>query len=280
MLRESIYKRYQISITPPVDAKDGSYWFLFRSSRLLLQVKQNKLSVPFLTGLNEVNLSSVRTQYLGTFDDRPCYSAELTSDSINPEGMSFYELRSLWGVLDEDLYILAGRALQIVSWDQANQYCGQCGHPTINVPGERARKCPECGLLFYPRLSPAVITAIIKDKHILLGNRAGMRGKMYTVIAGFVEPGETLEECLRREIFEEVGVRVKNLKYFGSQPWPYPNSLMIGFTAEWESGEISVDGIEVSDAGWYDAHHIPVEIPPKLSIARDLIDWFVNHNSN
>jgi NAD+ diphosphatase len=279
MHRESIYRHYQPSLTPPPQNNSDCYWFAFRSSRLLLSTRENRPSIPLLKDLNIVGLAPVRTQYLGTIDSHPCYSAEIPVGSPDPDGMSFSDLRSLWGSIDEDLYILAGRALQIVSWDQANQFCGQCGHPTIILTGERAKKCPECGLLFYPRLSPAVITAVVKDRHLLLGSRGGMRGKMYTVIAGFVEPGETLEECLQREVHEEVGIQVKNIKYFKSQPWPYPNSLMIGFTADWDSGDIAVDGVEVSDAAWYDAAQIPAQIPPKLSIARELIDWFVEHYS-
>ena len=130
----------------------------------------------------------------------------------------------------------------------------------------------------FPRLSPAVITAVLKDDKILLSHYAAFRGNMHTIIAGFVEPGETLEECIKREILEEVGVRVRNIKYFGSQPWPFPNSLMIGFTAEYESGEISVDGTEISEAGWYGADNLP-EIPPEVSIEREIIDWFVQNNS-
>jgi NAD+ diphosphatase len=130
----------------------------------------------------------------------------------------------------------------------------------------------------YPRLSPAVITAVLKDNKILLSHYAAFKGNMHTIIAGFVEPGETLEECIKREILEEVGIQVRNIKYFGSQPWPFPNSLMIGFTAEYESGEISVDRTEISEAGWYDVNSLP-ELPPKMSIAREIIDWFIQSNS-
>jgi NAD+ diphosphatase len=276
MSRESIYKRYIPAVTFESGDNDYSYWFVFCLTKLL--IKPNEFSIPYSRSLAELNLSPVRTQYLGTLQGHPCYSAEVSPDTIVPEGMSFKELRSLYGVLDEDIFLLAGRALQIVNWDQTHQYCGRCGHKTRALQGERAKKCPVCGFMSYPRLSPAVITAVFKDNKILLSHYAAFGGNMRTIIAGFVEPGETLEECIKREILEEVGIQVKNIKYFGSQPWPFPNSLMIGFTAEYESGEISVDRTEISEAGWYDVNSLP-ELPPKMSIAREIIDWFIQSNS-
>jgi NAD+ diphosphatase len=181
--------------------------------------------------------------------------------------------------LDEDIFLLGGKSIQIVSWDQTTQYCGRCGTKTVPLEGERANKCPSCGLINYPCISPAAITAVIKGNKILLTHNAAFRGNIHSLIAGFVEPGETIEECVHREIFEEVGLKVGNLKYFGSQPWPFPNSLMIGFTAEYESGEILVDGQEITEAGWYDASCLP-ELPGKMSIARKIIDWFVQTQSS
>jgi NAD+ diphosphatase len=161
-----------------------------------------------------------------------------------------------------------------VSWDQTHQYCGRCGTRTETLNGERSKKCPACGLLNYPRITPASITAVFKDNKILLTHNVAFRRNIHSLVAGFMEPGETLEECIHREIMEEVGLKVKNIKYFGSQPWPFPNSLMIGFTAEYDSGEIAVDGKEISEAAWYDADNLP-ELPSKMSIARQIIDWFV-----
>ena len=272
MPRESIYKRYQPEIDNEPVENDYAYWFAFSSGKLL--VKPDDGSIPYQIDLTELGLSPVRTQYLGRLRGKPCYSAELPPDIEIPEDLSLSELRRLWGTLDEDIYLLAGKAVQIVDWDRNHQYCGRCGHKTEPLPGERAKKCPACGLLNYPRLSPAVITAVLKGDKILLSHYAAFRGNMHTIIAGFVEPGETLEECVKREIAEEVSIRVKNIEYFGSQPWPFPNSLMIGFTAEYESGEIAVDGKEISEAGWYSADDLP-ELPPEMSIAREIINWFV-----
>ena len=150
MLKESLYRRYQIAVTPPPCVIGKSYWLAFHASRLLLQVKDGRPSLPLLDNLAYFGLSPVRTQYLGTFDGCCCYSAELPPDTPAPTGTDYFDLRSLWGIIDDDLYLLAGRALQIVSWDRSTQFCGKCGHPTIIVPGERARKCPDCSLLFFP----------------------------------------------------------------------------------------------------------------------------------
>ena len=260
MSKESIYKRFTPDVHAHTAQGDSGYWFVFCSGRLLTVA--DGLGIPYCPGLDELKLSPVLTEYLGTLQGHPCYCVEVPPDTAAPAGMSFKDLRSSYGVLDEDIFLLAGKAIQIVTWDRTHQYCGRCGQKTQPVPGERAKRCPACGLVNYPRISPAAITAVLKGDKILLSHNAGFRGNVHSLVAGFVEPGETLEECIRREVFEEVGIRVKNIKYFSSQPWPFPNSLMIGFTAEWESGEIAVDGKEISEAAWYDAGNLP-GIAPK-----------------
>lgn len=141
--------------------------------------------------------------------------------------------------------------------------------------GMNAKECPGCRFLSFPRISPAVIVLVEKENRVLLARVKRFTTELYSVLAGFVEPGETLEETVRREVAEETGIKVKNIRYFGSQPWPFPDSLMIGFTADYESGEIKIDETEIADAGWYDPDRLPI-IPGKISIARELIDWFVN----
>ena len=279
MSGESIYKNFKLAVQPPPGDNNPAYWFVFCANKLLVTVEKDKATIPYFRSLSELNINPVRIQYLGTLYGSPCYSAEATTETAVREGMAFKELRSLYSVLGEDIFLLAGKAIQIVSWDQTNQYCGRCGTRMETLKGERAKICPACGLINYPRISPAAITAVMKGKKILLTHNAAFRGNIHSLIAGFVEPGETIEECVHREIFEEVGIKVKNLKYFGSQPWPFPNSLMIGFTAEYESGEISVDGQEITEAGWYDFSNLP-ELPGKMSIARKIIDWFVGTRSS
>ncbi|MCD4721270.1 MAG: NAD(+) diphosphatase [Desulfobacula sp.] len=139
--------------------------------------------------------------------------------------------------------------------------------------------CPKCNLINYPRISPAIITAVVKDKQILLGRGVNFPNKkMFSVLAGFVEPGEALEECVKREIFEEAGINIKNIQYFKSQSWPFPGSLMIGFTAEYESGKITIDTQEIAEAGWFKAENLPI-IPGKQTLAGELIKWFVQNHS-
>jgi NAD+ diphosphatase len=173
------------------------------------------------------------------------------------------------------LFWIAGRAFQIMDWDRNHQFCGFCGSPTRDKVEERVRICPRCGQLHYPRISPAVIVAVTRDEEILLARAHRFPQAMYSVIAGFVEPGESLEHCVHREIKEEAGITVKNLRYFGSQSWPFPNSLMVAFTAEYDEGQLTIDSSEISDAGWYSVDRLP-RIPDKVSIARKLIDWFID----
>lgn len=261
--------------TPFSPQPEPSWWFAFVSNKLLVHIKGTLSQIPNFVSLAEIGLEPVRTQFLGTLDGQPCYSAQLPKDTIVPNGMSLLGLRELYGMLDEDLYMLSGRAIQIVEWDRTHQYCGHCATPTTQLSHERAKRCPKCGLVNYPRLSPAIIVLVSRGEEVLLARAPRFPIGMYSVLAGFVEPGESLEETVVREVREEVGIEVKDIRYFGSQPWPFPNSLMIGFTATYASGDIVIEPQELVEAGWFTKHNLP-QIPPKSSIARKLIDWFVS----
>ena len=189
--------------------------------------------------------------------------------------MAFQGLRRLWGVLDEEAWKLAGRAVQIVEWDRDHRYCGRCGAGTERQPDELARVCPRCGLQQFPRISPAVIVRVERGDQLLLARSPHFAPGVYSTLAGFVEPGESLEETVAREVREEVGVEVRNIRYFGSQPWPFPHSLMIGFVADWDSGEIRLQEAEIEDAGWFGIDDLP-GLPSRLSIARALLDDFIS----
>jgi len=262
------------AVTPSSKKIEPAWWFVFHGDNLLIRAKDKTAAIPCATHLESLHLRPIRTQYLGTLDGRPCYSAELATDALAPEGMAFRGLRELFGLLEENLFWVSGYAKQIMNWDQMHQYCGRCGTPTKTKPNERAKVCPQCGLINFPRISPAVIVAVLKGDQILLTRAHRFPPGLYSVIAGFVEPGETLEECVRREIKEEVGIEVGNIRYFGSQSWPFPNSLMVAFTADYINGNLSIDKTEVTDAGWFTADNLPC-IPDKASISRRLIDWFV-----
>ncbi len=279
MQRESIYKRYEPAVTTPDKNIEKAYWFAFFQNKILVIEDGNNCSVPYFKNLQEINIKAVRTQYLGTLQDQACFSAELDSGEYIPDGMAFIDLRALYDCIEEDLFLLAGKAYQIICWDQTHQFCGRCGSPTEELSGERAKICPKCKFISYPRICPAVITAVRKGDKLLLAHAKHFREGMYSLIAGFVEAGETLEEAVQREIMEEVGIKVKNIQYLGSQPWPFPNSMMLGFTCEHDSGDIRVDGVEITDANWYDIDNLP-GLPSEVSIARKIINWWLEQHKS
>ncbi len=221
---------------------------------------------------------------LGLLDGVACWAVDLDGDGDHLRGADLEDLDSiavplmaLHGRVDDARWTLAGRAVQLVEWERTHRFCGRCATPTEPAPGERARRCPACRLLAFPRLAPAVITLIERGDEALLARGAAFPIPMYSCIAGFVEPGETLEEAVHREVREEVGVELAEIRYTASQPWPFPHSLMIGFEATWASGDIAVDGKEILDAQWYRCDDLPM-IPPPMSIARTLIDrWIARH---
>ena len=277
MLRESIYKRYNPDVKHDHD-KSPAYWFIFKNDKLLINPKKD-IKIPFIEDPKVLNISLIRKHYFGTLDGHPCICAEVSPKTDVIKGMIFEDLRALYDVLDEDIYLLAGRAIQIINWDKNHRYCGKCGTLTEIVEDEMARICPECGFINYTRISPAVIIAIIKNGKILMAKHSYGLKNRYALVAGFIEAGETLEEGVKREIMEEVGLNVKNIKYFGSQPWPFPNSLMIGFTAEYDNGEINVDGKEIVDAKWFDVNEV-TPMPSKISISSELIEWYTKKYSS
>jgi NAD+ diphosphatase len=217
---------------------------------------------------------------LGLLDGAACWAVDLDGDGV-PDvvleelGDGLLPLMGLYGRVDDIRWTLAGRAVQLVEWDRTTRFCGRCATPTEPAPGERARRCPTCGLLAFPRLAPAVITLIERGDEALLARGRAFPVPMYSCIAGFVEPGETMEQAVHREVGEEVGVAVTDVRYVASQPWPFPHSLMVGFEATWADGDIVIDESEIVDAGWYRADALPL-IPPAMSIARTLIDRWLN----
>jgi NAD+ diphosphatase len=248
-------------------------WFAFRGDQLLVLDDDDSMGVPRAASLKDLGLNADFEQEIGVLDGVPCLAVDLALDAEAPEGTVFRDLRSLWSA-GEDFFLMAGRAKQIVEWNRTHRFCGRCGAETEFGAEPLAKTCPRCGITFYPRLSPAVIVLIRHGDRILLARSPGFPPGMYSVLAGFIEPGESIEETIYREIREEVGVEVTNVRYFGSQPWPFPNSLMIGFTADYAGGELRKDPEEIEDAGWYSVDDLPA-LPPRVSIARKMIDAFV-----
>lgn len=217
--------------------------------------------------------------FIGLVDEQAWWAVDVPRDE-DPSYGAALDLRAYHGLAAEHEWLAAGRAVQIVEWARTHRFCGRCGAPTELSAGERSMRCPACGLVAFPRLSPAMITLVTRgepgpEQEALLARGVQWNIPMYSCLAGFVEPGESLEATVVREVHEEVGVTVGNPRYFGSQPWPFPNSLMIGFTAEYESGEIVCDPAEIADAGWYRRDALPPMVPPGISIARRLIDAWV-----
>ena len=250
-----------------------AWWFAFRKRRLLVVKNGDQVALPKMKDISSLGLEEIRRQYLGELDGQACISVELDESSDAPDGYELMPLRSVYQRIPEELFWIAGRAVQIVDWDRTRQYCGRCGAHTNDKLRERAKECPQCGLVSYPRIAPAIIVLIEKDGKLLLARAHRHPPGFYSVLAGFVEPGETLEEAVAREISEEVGIEVRDITYFGSQPWPYPNSLMVAFTCKYHSGEIVLEEEELEDAGWYSPDNLP-PVPPRISIARQLIEWF------
>ena len=263
---------YAPAVQAPAAPPERSLWFIFRGAELL--VAAVGVELPHCNDPKTLGIMPQRTQYLGLLGEQHCFAAELMAGTAAPEGWIWQGLRALFGALDEAQFALAGRALQIVDWDRTHQYCGACGAATVARISERSRECPDCGLVVYPRLAPAVMGLVRRNREILLARSPRFPKGMYSALAGFVEPGETLEQCLEREAYEEVGIRVCRVRYFASQPWPFPHSLMIAFFADYDSGEIRVDGVEIEDARWFqveNCENLP-RLPARISIARRLID--------
>lgn len=252
----------------------NAFWFAFRGSDLLVRVEEGNARVPEGSEWEALGLAAGRVHEIGAIEGTPARAVEIPEDTKPPEGHVFQGLRKLWSLLPEDLWKLAGRAVQIVEWDRNHRYCGRCGEQTVLEESEFARRCPRCGLHHFPRVSPAVIVRIERGDEILLARSPHFAPGVYSTLAGFVEPGESMEQCVAREVFEEAGVRVKNIRYFGSQPWPFPHSLMVGFVADWESGEITPQPGEIEDAAWFTVETLP-GLPSRFSIARALIDEWV-----
>ncbi|HEY5460653.1 MAG TPA: NAD(+) diphosphatase [Deferrimonas sp.] len=263
------------AVAPPPTLSNNAWWFLFHGDRLLVEARDVEVAIPRWASTEDAGVLPVRTQFLGTLDGTPCYSGELAGE-VGPEGTSFRALRPLLGVLSEEMFSLAGRAFQVMDWDRTHQFCGKCGGRTDPLEGERGRACAGCGLHFFPRVTPAIIVAVVRNGKILLAQSSRFPTAFYSVLAGFVEPGETFEECVHREIREEVGVEVENLRYFGSQPWPFPHSLMVGFTASYLGGDLVLEEKEIVQAGWFGAEEVlRLRIPHHGTIARQLIDRFL-----
>ena len=254
----------------PDSVTSQAHWFAFHEGRMLVAVEGDAYALPRCAHPSELGLETARTQYLGLLHGVPALSAEISA-AHTPPGMVWQALRTLLGRFDELHVALASRAAQIVEWDRTHQFCGRCGTPTVVRSDERARTCSSCKLTVYPRICPAIMVLITNGREILLARKPSFATNRFSALAGFVEAGESLEQTVARESFEEVGVQVKNIRYFGSQSWPFPNTLMIAFTAEYAGGDVRPDGVEIEEARWFAPGALP-DVPDGISISR----WLIN----
>ena len=264
-------EEYAPAFAPPAHPPERALWFVFRRTDILVPIAPEPPLLPHASHPSALGLDVAQVQYLGLLRDQHCYAAEVPAQTIAPDGWAFQGLRALFGQFDDTTLALAGRALQIVDWDRSHRYCGACATPTVVKTTERSRECPACGITYYPRIAPVVMCLVRRERSILLARSPRFAQSTFSALAGFVEAGETLEQCVAREVMEEVSLRVTNLRYFASQPWPFPHSMMIAFHADYAGGEIQVDGVEIADARWFSVDALP-NLPGKISISRQLIE--------
>jgi NAD+ diphosphatase len=271
-----------LTVPPAEGTLDDAWYFVFIDQQILCMSEQGTPRPLLSDELRWLEIQRQAEIFLGRYQGRACY-AVAASGSIQP-GFSLVGLRSWLGRVAPPMFYLAGRAQQLIDWDRDHRFCGRCGTPMIDHPSDRAKQCPECELISYPRLSPSIIVLVRRGDEMLLARNARWPQGMYSTLAGFVEPGESIEQTVHREVFEEVGIRVTGLRYFGSQSWPFPNSLMLGFHAEYAGGDIRCQEGEIAEARWFRYDELPA-VPPGTAISRWLIDAFIeemnaNANSN
>jgi len=249
---------------------DRALTFVFHRGELLL--RNATLGLPDPDTVAAFDLPPERVHSLGKWEGRYYQLAWLDQPLAVDAEHGYHGLRSLFGAVDDAFLGLAGRAFQLAEWARTHRFCGACGTPTQRLVGERCYKCLNCGMTAYPRISPAMMVLIRKGDSVLLAMHTNSPAKRYTALAGFLEAGESIEEAIHREVFEEVGLRVHNLRYFGSQSWPFPHSLMIAYTADYLDGEIRVDQTEIADARWFGPDDVWPDSPVTVSIAAKLLN--------
>lgn len=239
---------------------------MFYEEKLVLAV--NEAGAPHVVCAAEppVAPSGLR-QHIGAHQGAPCMAC--TIDAL-PQSFTAVGLRAAYDLIGESLYLLAGKAWQMVYWDRRTRFCSFCGAATT-ITSAISKGCPTCGQELFPSIAPAVLALVRKGDAALLVRARNFNGPHYGLVAGFLEPGETFEECVRREIWEETALHVEGIRYVGNQPWPYPSGLMVGFTADYVAGEICLQDQELSEAAFFTADHLP-QLPHKLSLARRMID--------
>lgn len=249
-----------------------TWWFVFYKDQVLLEKKDSAYTIPCL---NEapIELNGHAVHDLASLDNYPCKTT-FTDIPVEEDGRYLMvDMRSSYDYISHPQFNMAGKAREVLYWDKTSVYCPACGSQTMQFMPV-AKKCPRCRHEMYPNISTAILALVRKDDSVLLVRARNFRGPFHGLVAGFLEIGETLEECVKREVMEETGLTIDNITYFGNQPWPFPSGLMVGFIADYVSGEINLQDEELSEAAFYTKDNLP-ELPRKYSLARKLIDWWI-----
>lgn len=262
MIEKSIYEDYEIDFSDSYSSDEAQY-FIFNNERELFLSEDKTLP----TSIDNLDIDF--KLYIGKFKGKDIFVI-----NVNEED-SFFNLKEVYDI-DKDLYLMAAKAVLVRDWYISHQFCGRCSTKTVLDEKDMMLKCPKCGQVHYPRIAPAIIVAVRKADRLLMAQHSYHENIRYALVAGFVEPGESIEEAVHREVAEEIGIKIKNLKYQKSQSWPFPNSLMLGFTAEYDSGEIKVDGDEIVKAKWFGKDEI-IRYDSDISISDWLIQSFIDN---
>lgn len=259
-----------------MNSQSPTWWFVFYNDQVLLEKKDNAYTIPCLTEA-PIALNGHTIHDLAPLNGCPCKTAATDAPVEENDRYLMVELRSIYDHIPRIQFGMAGKAREILYWDKTSTYCPVCGAQTRQFM-PIAKKCPECGYEMFPNIATAILALVRKGNSVLLVRAHNFRSSFYGLVAGFLETGEALEECVKREVMEETNLVVDNITYFGNQPWPFPSGLMVGFIADYVSGEIKLQDEELSEAAFYTADNLP-ELPRKLSLARKMIDWWIDDTS-
>ncbi len=255
------------------DLSQTGKWLIFHNDQLVI-LRDTVSTLPLTSELKGLSHHFIREHLLGEFNGSAIYCAEISTIVAIESPYDLLPLRKALNTLGEEWFSAAAKAFAILNWDRNHHFCGRCGQPTTQHATLYERHCAHCHVHFYPRISPSIIVLIQKGDELLMARSHHFNPGVYGLVAGFVEAGENVEDAVHREVYEETHIRVKNLRYFGSQPWPFPDSLMIGFFAEYESGELIIDPVEIEDAGWYHYKSLPGR-PTSISIASKMLNSYL-----
>ncbi|MCK0536448.1 NAD(+) diphosphatase [Alcanivorax quisquiliarum] len=271
---QSLQSEFELLASPPARLEGEAIWFAFHDGQMMVSDDPALPLLPQAEDARWLGLDGLPTHYLGRLRGQHCFAVSLDSPERLLPGYHLAALRQLLGQTDEVTFAMAGRASQVVTWHRNHQFCSRCGAPAHGHAHDRAMTCSQCEYTAYPRISPCIIALVTRGDEALLARAARFPARFFSCLAGFIEAGESAEQAVHREVFEETGLKLGTLHYYASQSWPFPHALMLGYHADYAGGEIQVDGEEIVEAHWWHYTDLP-PIPPTGSIARALIESWV-----